>query len=270
MRKLFLALLGLVVFSSATTPSAHADTTVGTPISKVPFNIKKPGKYRLIKNLTMNENLTVSAAITVSAPGVVLDLNGFTITGPATSPTSLSGIAANADRVTIRNGTVSGFLRAITTSSYALLEDMNIHEPAQTGFAVGDDSTVRRCNVTMGYNSTATTLFTYAGSVGQGCDVSDCIVRIQGAPGRLMYGLGIGPRSVARNCTAIGLTPDPSTTALGIYRNFGTEPSRIEGCTVFGFNIGFDGIAFSYDRCHASECTSALKGSGISVTGNNF
>jgi hypothetical protein len=70
-------LLLCVVTSLAFLSSGLADTTLGTPIGKVPFIINKPGKYRLIKNLKLKG--PVSSAIDILAPNVVLDLNGFTI-----------------------------------------------------------------------------------------------------------------------------------------------------------------------------------------------
>ncbi|MEK0449924.1 MAG: hypothetical protein RL088_2192 [Verrucomicrobiota bacterium] len=266
------AILILCTLFAFMTGSAIADTTLGTPIGKLPYTIKKAGKYRLIKNLTIAENPALFGAIFVTVPGVVIDLNGYTITGPSDSTTNMYGVFSNVERLTIRNGTIAGFARGVATGRNSIVEDLSIVEPTQTGFSAGDHSIVRRCDVTIGFSGSGTSFFTNGGYVGEFSEINECIVRIQGAPGRTMLGLGVGPRSVARNCTAIGIAPDPMgmATAIGFYRNVGVEPSRIEACTAFGFNYGFSGPALNYDRCHASDFAIAAKDNGVSVTGNSF
>jgi hypothetical protein len=262
-----LILCAFVAFFAST---ASADTTLGTPISKLPYTIKKPGKYRLMKNLTIADNLTIPGAISVTVPGVVIDLNGYTITGPTVSTTNLNGISASAEKVVIRNGTIYGFSRGVSAASHTTLEDMIFLEPTQAGFSLGNHSIARRCQVTLGFDTTGPAINAFGGLIGEYSELVDCIVRLNGASARPIYGLGIGSRCVVRNCTAIGVFPDPVSNSVGFFRNFGTEPSRIEGCTTFGFNYGFDGSGFNYDRCQAHEFVTAAKGNGASVTGNNF
>lgn len=79
-----------------------------------PTVITRPGVYVLQTNITVSSGV----AIEIRASDVVLDLNGFSITGPATASTRAIGIYAfNQDRIQIRNGTIRGFLYGILLSS---------------------------------------------------------------------------------------------------------------------------------------------------------
>src|SRR5207244_2456549 len=62
-----------------------------TPISSAPFTITNSGSYYLTTNL----NVTAGDAITVSANGVTLDLNGFTIASTEASPTGTGILLSN-------------------------------------------------------------------------------------------------------------------------------------------------------------------------------
>ena len=81
-----------------------------TPISSAPYNITKPGSYYLTTNLTVADG----DAIDISANGVTLDLNGFTISSTGTYGTAIwlvgneaSGVIGNTD-ITISNGHLTG------------------------------------------------------------------------------------------------------------------------------------------------------------------
>jgi hypothetical protein len=63
-------------------------------------------------SMTLTSDLTCTGnGIFVNAPGVILDLGGHTITGPAPSGGSTRGVVATSNRpnIVIRNGTVRGF-----------------------------------------------------------------------------------------------------------------------------------------------------------------
>src|ERR1700759_2060886 len=79
----------------------------GTIIDRLPFFINDPGKYELDFDLTANG----TDGITVQAANVVVDLNGFTLTGGGKNV----GIAVspNMDNVTVRNGRVTGFFYGV-------------------------------------------------------------------------------------------------------------------------------------------------------------
>jgi hypothetical protein len=68
-----------------------------------PYSIASPGSYRLSSNLTA----TSTTAIVISAPDVMLDLNGFTIA--CTNCSGVPGIVSTGPMTTILNGTVTRF-----------------------------------------------------------------------------------------------------------------------------------------------------------------
>ena len=78
-----------------------------TPISSAPFTISTPGSYYLTTNLTT----TVSNAIVITANGVTLDLNGFTIASTVASAANGGTailLAGGLKNVTIQNGFIRG------------------------------------------------------------------------------------------------------------------------------------------------------------------
>lgn len=82
-----------------------------------PVELGQPGSYRLTSNLAVNQNTT---AIVIEADNVELDLNGFSIRGPTTCSFSFDtgvscsstgigfGIVINANRASIRDGSING------------------------------------------------------------------------------------------------------------------------------------------------------------------
>ena len=94
-----------------------------------PTVITRPGIYILQNNIAVSSGV----AIEIRASDVVLDLNGFSINGPATASTRAIGIYAfNRDRIQIRNGTIRGFLYGIFLSS-----DQDSVIRYRTGFSHG-------------------------------------------------------------------------------------------------------------------------------------
>jgi hypothetical protein len=137
-------LLTLAIAFAAAVP-AKADTTVGTPILSVPFLITKTGKYRLTKPLV---NLGANAAIVVFARDVVIDLNGFSLTGVSDAKNDNVGIVVNGGNTIIRNGTIRKFNTAITDSSGAngtIVEDVICLSQATAGIRfIAPDVLLRR------------------------------------------------------------------------------------------------------------------------------
>lgn len=153
--------IGLIIAGCITFISSfsQAETTNCTVISSVPFTISVSGIYCL--NTNLNTNISTGAAITISADDVVLDLNGRLLNGTAGLATFADGIFATAafgprKNITIKNGTVRGFLRAIQifdsapfTNSYGhLIEDIQIDRNTFGGIVVnGKDCVIRNNNV---------------------------------------------------------------------------------------------------------------------------
>jgi hypothetical protein len=160
--------------------SAHAGNTqsvatkagspVGNPISTLPFNITAPGTYVLTGNLTSSllrsGNWPCLGAINIStavAGPVVVDLKGFTITGPGSNSFAVTIGAlttqGNTYPITIKNGIISNFEYGITasTSNPPSLSKITVNNIAfnvtSTGTAVGygvnflgvNSSTVSNC-----------------------------------------------------------------------------------------------------------------------------
>ena len=124
-------------------------------INSVPYVINSSGKYLLGTNLS-----TGSASqypIFINAPNVILDLNGFYVSGPGNTPTSnyAAIYVANVGNVTIRNGTVANqgygiyFVGGANAINY-LLENLNVTHCYIAGVnfnGVTVGSIVRSCSV---------------------------------------------------------------------------------------------------------------------------
>ena len=93
----------LLAASLGAASSAEAQTV----INSVPYTISVSGKYVLANNF-----ITASAsqtAITINVSNVILDLNGFFLSGPGSTPASTTAVISvgNVSNVTVRNGTVA-------------------------------------------------------------------------------------------------------------------------------------------------------------------
>lgn len=117
-----------------------------------PYNIIQSGSYKLSGNLVVPVN---TKGIEIFTDNVLLDLNGFTISGPgtcngsgSTPPTQCGGnsvfawgIQANGDNVTIRNGSVAGMGTGVLGGT--LVEDVHFSNNT-VGIETGP-GIVRRC-----------------------------------------------------------------------------------------------------------------------------
>lgn len=103
----------LVVAWATSAAPAGAETVNCSAITSVPMTISTPGIYCFTGDLVTN--LAAGNAITIAADNVVLDLNGRRLDNSAAGPSTFaSGVYAVAQQsVTVRNGTVRGFLFGI-------------------------------------------------------------------------------------------------------------------------------------------------------------
>ena len=115
-----LALASLCLLAGA---PARAETTkcdgAGAPGSgagqinngNVPFTITAPGVYCVTQKITTNLTASSSAAITINANNVLLDMNDFAIGNLNAGPSTLAiGIyAVDRQNIHVRNGTLRGF-----------------------------------------------------------------------------------------------------------------------------------------------------------------
>lgn len=132
-------------------------------IQKLPYIIKKPGRYALSAPLTYKG---VGAAITIDADDVSLDLRGRTITAVLTNSLAneTAGIYSNGRKnITIRNGILRNFFRGVylegtNETGGHLVEDIEVRDSTFLGIQVkGAGSVIRRNSInTVGANGGAT------------------------------------------------------------------------------------------------------------------
>ena len=101
-----------------------------------PYRITASGSYKLSGNLTQPTDGV--DAIQINANNVVLDLNGFTITGPGASssltagtcgsnilgPSQCNGIFSVFGDVTVKNGSITGFASAVVLDNRARVTEI--------------------------------------------------------------------------------------------------------------------------------------------------
>lgn len=164
MRHPCLTALAAASLALAGMSSSHAQTLLGGGKggASFPIVISQPGSYKLAGNLTVPAGVN---GIEVAASHVVIDLNGFTITGPVVCSGAYHSISCtpgqngitqanpNAMHTTVRNGSVRGFGVGIALGSSALLENLAVTGNAQYGLVAQDGSLVRA--VRASYNGNA-------------------------------------------------------------------------------------------------------------------
>ena len=136
--------------------ASHAETTNCTAINAVPFTISSPGSYCLTIDLG-HAAFASGNAITIAANAVVLDLNehklGGSAAGVGTQAIGIYGL--NRRQITIKNGTVRGYLRGIwlddTTGSFTasrgnLIEDVHAESNTETGIRISGHGSIVRGN----------------------------------------------------------------------------------------------------------------------------
>jgi hypothetical protein len=100
-----------------------------------PATLSRPGRYKLTGNLRVPAG---KSGIEVVQHDVTVDLNGLTISSAPTAQVTAGvradavGGGASAQRLTVRNGTITGFHDGIRAGLFAVIENMRI-----TGINVG-------------------------------------------------------------------------------------------------------------------------------------
>jgi Calx-beta domain/Right handed beta helix region/FG-GAP-like repeat len=153
-------------------------------ITSLPFTITAQGSYCVLRNLSFSGGDAGAAAITINTDFVVLDLKGFKVGGGGAGPgTQASGVyALNRKNVTIKNGSIRGFLRGIYlrdtsgASQGHLVDGVRLHENTLAGIHVmGTGNVVRR-------NQVGAT----GGTTAFGADVDTFGIVAEGAGGRVL------------------------------------------------------------------------------------
>ncbi len=149
--KLAASLLVLLAFVVGAAP-ARAETVNCTAITALPAIITVQGVYCFTGDLITS--MTSGAAIDIQADNVVLDLNGFKLGGlGGGTGTGATGINSNnRQNITIKNGTVRGFLYGIllggSGSQGLIVEDIRADQNTYIGiYVLGDGNIVRNNQV---------------------------------------------------------------------------------------------------------------------------
>ena len=116
-----------------------------TPVFAPGTFIGAEGKYIVTRNLAAGPG----SVITIGAPMVDLDLNGFTLTGGGAP---VIAVAAGVDHVTIRNGTLRAGTIGIDAPGLTRkidIEDVKIASPSTQGIHLGDveGAAIRRVEI---------------------------------------------------------------------------------------------------------------------------
>jgi hypothetical protein len=118
-------------------------------ITKVPFTISKAGKYTFTQDLTYSVTGTgTSTAITVNASNVVIEFNGFTLTGSGGSANQIAIENNGFANVTVQNGTITGFLYAffVTHCTEQVLRNLRmINDDNAVSFGTCSFDTIQNC-----------------------------------------------------------------------------------------------------------------------------
>ena len=140
-RRLSLAFLVLVL----TGPALAAEGRI--PLS-TPTILAGPGHYYVTRDIVGDG----TGVFSITADGVTVDLNGFTLSDPSGDVISITGTTAGAlNGVTIRNGRISGGYAAIYASSQAArrirVEGVVIEGTGERGILIenADVAIVREC-----------------------------------------------------------------------------------------------------------------------------
>ena len=173
----------------APTMKTLAQVEPRTPISSAPYTISSPGSYYLTTNLVGTSG---NNGITISSSQVVLDMEGFALTGVSGSSSGIS-IGATCTNVTVRNGSLNGWgvCGVYATGQGVLLEQLHAAGNTSYGLDTGGGSTVRDCTSVRNGDS--------------GIYASDSVVSGCAASRNVNYGINAFYSTVA-DCQADGNT----------------------------------------------------------------
>jgi hypothetical protein len=246
-----------------------------------PVTISAPGSYRLSSDLTVPNADT--NAVSITADGVTLDLNGFSVAGPTVCTYSggLScggtegtgtGIVAATSRVTVRNGRVRGMgSDAIDLGALGRVEDVDVVSNGGAGITLGDAGVAHRNRVTLNLGAGI--------AAGDGASVSDNrVVRNNGAAISVAAGAVVTGNLAVSDDDGILATSDATIignwctgdTAISVTSG-GVIASNLVNATGGGdaVTVG-DAVVVRHNLVYIDSGSSAAieAGSGNSIIGN--
>ena len=140
---------GVLEISQACATSAQGCFT-GDVGGAFPVEITQSGSYRLTSNLTLAN--AAHTAISASAVGVTIDLNGFTIGGPtictgnpvsSCTPTGAGIGVGTAAEAVVKNGRIVGMgSYGVALGARSRVEDLHVTSTGLNGIFVGDQCVV--------------------------------------------------------------------------------------------------------------------------------
>lgn len=251
-----------------------------------PVEIPHPGSYRLTSNLDTRTAGAVDA-ITIAAPGVSLDLDGFAIIGgvvcertppscPASTATGVRVLAKDYVAVTIHDGAITGYGTAIKSPShYARLYDLRVWSNSTGGIeasgkgnqvfgvtafgnggfgiALGDAGMVRRSTV---YGSGTTGVWAGAGSL-----LVDNNLNGNGVFGVVSHGKSLFARNAISASGGEGIR-DEGGASLAYGNTFADNGIALNGLVptsaftenVFSAGSGFMWLSLGQNACNGAPC----------------
>lgn len=128
-------------------PRTPVDTVHTPGNSANEFIIANPGSYFLTTNII---GVSSEDGLYISASDVTLDLNGFSMIGPATADSAII-VSGGATNVTVRNGTISGWgslYNAIASQGNNVeFENLNISGELVGITCFGDGGVIKNCTL---------------------------------------------------------------------------------------------------------------------------
>lgn len=172
--------LSAPAFAANEVQITHAKALAGnvTPgdAAGYPVTLSLPGSYVLTGNLQPPAN---KAGIQVASDDVAIDLDGSRLNGALGATTGIYGAAFK--RVTIRNGTITGFAAhgIFATGENWIVEDVRVVDNGSRGISLGSYAAVRGTTVTQN------------GSTGILCQTS-CLVEESNVSANGLFGIQMG------------------------------------------------------------------------------
>jgi hypothetical protein len=257
---------------------------LGTAISTLPATISSPGLYVLTADLHFATPTGV--AITINADDVVLDLNGFTLSGKPAGPASraVGVLAAARSELTIRNGDVTGFYNGVDihgdTSCGCLIERLFVYDVTYQGVRVEGSGHIvrgnRLLNITgnpdaaSGGNGGSTAIGAYGAA---NTILNNDIVDVYGVPGQQVnFGTGINlnasKQSIVENNRLINSTFEKNS--YGIFVGESTDVLVIHNRIINrDMGITYSGVSTGAYRDNLTQaCVRPFFG-GTGVGGNH-
>jgi len=245
-------------------------TVEGLIDGRGPVALIEPGAYRLHENLISSPGST--AAITITSPGVTLDLAGYTV-----SVSGQIGIDIQASNVTVKNGKIDGCSTGVRINkivSGVNLRDLDIRDCTSygvwfKGVTNGLIHTVQ-CNSTTSGDGIVVT--TGGSSDAKNVEVTNSKVQFSSDDGFVfeLSGSGGGPLVALNNVSfendgdGFDVTQNASSGQVLLK---GNSALRQSGTGDIGFRTTDAGPGIAVVNCYASENTTDYS---ITTTNNDF